>query len=60
VVGVDISEKMISWSKKRAIREGIEDKIEFRVSDAQSLPFEDRVFDAVISESVLVFVENPR
>ncbi|MHB8103803.1 MAG: class I SAM-dependent methyltransferase [Methanosarcina sp.] len=60
VVGVDISEKMISWSKKRAIREGIEDKIEFRVSDAQNLPFEDRVFDAVISESVLVFVENPR
>ena len=46
VVGVDISKKMISWSQKRAIREGLEDKIEFRVSDAQNLPFEDRIFDA--------------
>lgn len=59
VVGVDISEKMISWSKERAIKEGIIDKVEFMRSDSQSLPFKSGIFDAVISESVLVFVENP-
>lgn len=36
------------------------DRAEFRVADAQKLPFEDAHFDAVITESVLSFVpEKP-
>ena len=58
VVGVDISEKMIDWSNERAKREGIEDRVDFMVVDAQSLPFEDAFFDAVICESVNAFIEN--
>jgi cyclopropane fatty-acyl-phospholipid synthase-like methyltransferase len=58
VIGVDVSEKMIEWSKQRAKGEGVADRVEFRVVDAQSLPFEDRLFDAVISESVLAFVPD--
>jgi len=57
VVGIDISEKMLDWSKERA-EEGVEDKVEFRVADAQDLPFEDNTFDAVICESVLAFVKS--
>ncbi|MDH5688297.1 MAG: methyltransferase domain-containing protein [Candidatus Bathyarchaeota archaeon] len=58
VVGVDINEMMIKRSKESAEREGVEDIVEFRVADAQDLPFDDDVFDAVISESVTAFPED--
>jgi arsenite methyltransferase len=58
VVGVDISEKMIEWSHKRAHEERVEDKVEFRVADVLDLPFEDNRFDAVLVESVIAFVDD--
>ena len=58
VVGVDISERMIDRSNERAKREGVEDRVEFGLADAQHLPFEDALFDAVICESVNAFVED--
>jgi len=58
VVGVDLSEKMIEWSRKRAKEERVEDKVEFRTADVLDLPFEANRFDAVIVESVLAFVED--
>ena len=58
VVGVDISEGMIESSKERASREGMTDRIEFWVADVQDLPFNDDLFDAVISESVTSFPED--
>lgn len=58
VVGVDISERMIDRSNERAKREGVEDRVEFRVADAQNLPFKDALFDAVIGEFVTAFPED--
>ncbi len=58
VVAVDISEKMLSWARQRARREGVEDAITFRQADICDLPFEDERFDAVLAESVLAFVED--
>jgi len=58
VVGVDIVEMMVKRSRERAVREGVDDRVEFRVADAQDLPFDDNVFDAVITESVTVFPED--
>ena len=55
VVGVDISGRMVERSDERAKREGVEDRVEFRVADVQDLPFEDDLFDAVIGESVIAF-----
>ena len=55
VVGVDINEMMIKRSKESAEREGVKNIVEFRVADAQDLPFDDNVFDSVISESVTAF-----
>jgi len=55
VVGVDILEAMVERSRERAKREGVTDRVEFKVADAQSLPFEDNLFDAVITESVTAF-----
>jgi arsenite methyltransferase len=58
VIGVDISAKMIERSLERARRERVADRVEFRVADAQDLPFDDDIFDAVITESVTSFTED--
>ncbi len=58
VVGVDIVEMMVERSRERARKEGVADLTEFRVADAQDLPFEDGIFDAVITESVTVFPKD--
>lgn len=58
VVGVDISERMVERSRERANRERVADRVEFKVADAQDLPFEDDLFDAVITESVTAFPED--
>ena len=58
VVGVDISEGMVKRSKERVKRERVTDRVEFRVADAQDLPFDDNSFDAVITESVTAFPED--
>lgn len=55
VVGVDILEGMVERSRERAARERVAGKVEFRVADAQDLPFADGIFDAVITESVTAF-----
>jgi arsenite methyltransferase len=58
VVGVDLRENMIARSNERARKEGVADLVEFRVADAQELPFDDALFGAVIGESVATFIEN--
>ena len=58
VMGVDISERMVERSRERAESEGVADRVEFRTADAQDLPFEDDIFDAVITESVTAFPED--
>lgn len=58
VVGVDISERMIDWSRRRAREEGVEDRIELQVADVLALPFEADRFDAALCESVLAFVAD--
>ncbi|MBN1136728.1 MAG: methyltransferase domain-containing protein [Anaerolineae bacterium] len=58
VVGVDIRARMVECSEERARRAGVADRVEFRVADAQDLPFEDNLFDAVITESVTSFPED--
>jgi len=58
VVGVDISEKMVEWSRRRAREEGVEARVEFRTADVLDLPFEADRFDVVFVESVLIFVED--
>jgi len=58
VVGVNINEGMVEKSEERTKREGVADRIDFKVADAQDLPFEDGLFDAVITESVTAFPED--
>ena len=58
VMGVDLRESMIARANERAEREGVRDVVEFRVADAQSLPFDDGTFDVVFCESVATFIED--
>jgi arsenite methyltransferase len=64
VVGVDLRESMVALSNERAQREGVADannkhpSVEFRVADAQDLPFDDAHFDVVLCESVATFIED--
>ncbi len=58
VVGVDILEKMVERSRERAARQKLTHRVEFKVADAQNLPFEDNLFDAVLTESVTAFPED--
>lgn len=60
VVGVDISEKMLGWARRRAREARVEANVELQAADVLALPFEDDRFDVVLCESVLAFVEDKR
>lgn len=51
--GIDFSPEGIAEAKKKASELGLEKVTEFRVADAEKLPFEDNHFDVVISECVV-------
>ncbi|TRO47619.1 class I SAM-dependent methyltransferase [Candidatus Bathyarchaeota archaeon] len=53
VTGIDISETMVSKAMQRARKEGLGDRVEFRVADVFSLPFDDAFYDIALFESVL-------
>lgn len=58
VVGIDISRSYIVRAKSEAKKRDID--AEFAVADAHNLPFEDRSFDAVISECALCLMDKRR
>ncbi len=58
VVGVDISETMITEARRRA--EGLNLPVEYRVADVQLLDFPDSTFDGCRTCRVLIHMENPR
>ena len=57
-VGIDFSSEGIAKARKNAIELGLDKVTEFRVADAEKLPFEDNYFDAVISECVVCLAPN--
>ncbi|WP_235283319.1 class I SAM-dependent methyltransferase [Methanosarcina sp. 2.H.A.1B.4] len=60
VVGIDIAELSIEKAKERARRQGVSDRVKFRVGDAYALPFEVGTFDTVITEFVSQFLDRSR
>jgi len=59
VIGIDLSSKMISFCRSRADNDGkLADKVSFLLGDAESLPFRDSSFDAVISECSFSLLPN--
>jgi ubiquinone/menaquinone biosynthesis C-methylase UbiE len=58
VTGVDIRQAMIARAREAAKSARLGSRVEFRLADARSLPFDDGTFDAVLCESVATFVED--
>lgn len=58
VVGVDLSEQMVDWARRRARQERVQSLVQVRRADVLALPFPDGRFDAVLCESVLDFVDD--
>jgi len=52
-VGIDFTKEGIAKARKKAQDSGLDGIAEFRLADAEKLPFEDETFDAVISECVV-------
>lgn len=57
VVGVDISEGMLSAARKKAKERAL--NLDLRIGDAEALDLDDESFDAVISRWVLWTLPNP-
>ncbi len=57
VTGIDLGADLIEAAIAAAAEARL--KIDFRVGDAEKLPFEERSFDAVISTCGVMFVRNP-
>jgi ubiquinone/menaquinone biosynthesis C-methylase UbiE len=57
VIGIDLGADLIEAAKAYAAEARL--PIEFRVGDAEALPFDDQSFDAVISTFGVMFVSKP-
>lgn len=55
--GVDLSQEMLQQAQKKARQAGF--KIDFRVGDAENLPFKDSSFDVVINRHLLWTLPRP-
>jgi SAM-dependent methyltransferase len=57
VVGIDLGADLIENAKVRSAKAGLE--IDFRVGDAERLPFEEGAFDAAVSTFGVMFASKP-
>lgn len=53
VVGIDISPVAIEQATERGVSEGLSERLEFRVMDAENLEFEDDSFDLICGSGIL-------
>lgn len=60
IVGVDISEEMLSTASKNLSSLGFGEKVEFRKGESQSLPFENASVDNVVSTLSLHHWSDPK
>lgn len=57
VDGLDLSEEMLRIARRKADQLGLKN-IKFQQCDVTSIPFQDQIFDAIISRFCLMFVPN--
>jgi ubiquinone/menaquinone biosynthesis C-methylase UbiE len=57
VTGVDLSPRMLEIARKKALESG--QRIDFKLGDAETLPFKNNSFDAVICRHLLWTLPNP-
>ncbi len=57
VIGADIAQELLTAATMRATQEGLD--IDYRIGDAEKLPFADDSFDGVISTFGVMFASRP-
>jgi ubiquinone/menaquinone biosynthesis C-methylase UbiE len=59
VFGIDLSQDMIKIARRNADKEGVGDRVEFRVNSAYDTGFENNSIDLVVSTGVLHHLSQP-
>jgi ubiquinone/menaquinone biosynthesis C-methylase UbiE len=59
VVAIDLAEHMLAVGRENVRRAGLEERLELRRVDAKGLPFADRAFGALISNSIVHHIPEP-
>jgi ubiquinone/menaquinone biosynthesis C-methylase UbiE len=59
VIGLDLAEVALGVARENAQKSEITLKISFKKGDAEDMPFEDNIFDLVISNNTLHLIKNP-
>lgn len=59
IVGVDLSQNMLEIAERHRAESSVGARVEFRLANAKGLPFEDRSFDAVFSNTILHHIPDP-
>jgi enediyne biosynthesis protein CalE5 len=60
ILATDISTEMLSFAKQRAISLGLQDVIEFREGDAETIDLPSSTFDAALCRWGLMLLPNPK
>jgi enediyne biosynthesis protein CalE5 len=60
ILATDISPQMLSFAKQRAISLGLQDVIEFREGDAETIDLPPSIFDAAVCRWGLMFMPDPK
>lgn len=60
VLGIDLAASMLDLAQANVVLEGLTDRIRLELVDAKSLPYADHRFTAVISNSIVHHIPEPR
>ena len=60
VIALDISSQMLSFAKERARSLGLQDVVEFKEADAETIDLPSSTFDAALCRWGLMFLPNPK
>ena len=60
ILAIDISPRMISFAKERAISLGLQEVVEFKEGDAETFDLPSSTFDAALCRWGLMFLPNPK
>lgn len=59
LVGIDLSEPLLSMAREAAREGGVADRVSFRKEDVHEVPFEDDSFDVVLNLNMVHLVAQP-
>jgi len=60
VIGIDLSEEMVKKADENMAKTGNRGKVEFKIGDAENIPLEDEIADAVIGNMILHHCPEPK